>query len=99
MIKPILLNNGRKIGKGAPCYIIAEIGSNHDGSLEKAKKLITLAKKSGADAAKFKSFQANMLVNAFTKLKDNWVKEPAIDILKALTLPEDWHKELSNHAK
>ena len=53
MIKPILLKNERKIGPGFPCYIIAEIGSNHDGSLEKAKKLITLAKKSGADAAKF----------------------------------------------
>ena len=38
-------------------YIIAEIGINHNGSLEKALKLIHLAKESGADAAKFQNFQ------------------------------------------
>ena len=37
-IKPIKIGS-RKIGKGYPCYIIAEIGSNFDGSLKKAKKL------------------------------------------------------------
>lgn len=99
MIKPILLKNERKIGPGFPCYIIAEIGSNHDGSLEKAKKLITLAKKSGADAAKFQSFQAHLLTNPYTKDRGDWVEEPAFEILKQLTIPLDWHQELSNHAK
>ena len=44
------------IGEGNSCYVIAEIGSNFDGSLSKAKKLIKLAKESGANAAKFQSF-------------------------------------------
>jgi N-acetylneuraminate synthase len=45
---------GNKIvGIGQPCYIIAEIGINHNGDLDIAKKLIDLAKLSGCDAVKF----------------------------------------------
>jgi len=42
----------KKVGDGQPCYIIAEIGINHDGSLEKAKTLMTLAASAGVDAVK-----------------------------------------------
>jgi N-acetylneuraminate synthase len=45
--------NGRPTGDGCPNYIIAEIGINHNGSLEIAKKLIDVAKASGCDAVKF----------------------------------------------
>ena len=41
------------IGKGYPVFIIAEAGVNHNGDLSLAKKLIDLAKGSGADAVKF----------------------------------------------
>lgn len=99
MIEPIALKNGRKIGPGFPSYIIAEIGSNHDGSLDKAKKLISLAKKAGADAAKFQSFQAHTLVNAFTKDKNEWKKEAAFEVLENMELPFEWHHILSDHAK
>ncbi len=44
---------GRPVGDGYPNYIIAEIGINHNGSLEIAKKLIDVAKASGCDAVKF----------------------------------------------
>ena len=43
----------RKVGNGHPCYIIAEIGINHNGDIEIAKKLIDLAKVAGCDAVKF----------------------------------------------
>ena len=42
-----------------PPYIIAEIGVNHEGSLEKAKELIELAKEGGANAAKFQTYKAD----------------------------------------
>jgi N-acetylneuraminate synthase len=45
--------NGRPVGDGCPNYIIAEIGINHNGSLEIAKKLIDVAKAAGCDAVKF----------------------------------------------
>ena len=44
-------------------YIIAEIGVNHEGSMDQAKKLIDLAKKGGADAAKFQSYKADTLAS------------------------------------
>ena len=38
-------------------YIIAEIGSNHNGNIVLAKKMISAAKKAGANAVKFQSFR------------------------------------------
>ncbi|MCT6925669.1 N-acetylneuraminate synthase [Metasolibacillus sp.] len=43
-------------------YIIAEAGVNHNGSLEMAKELVTVAKEAGADAVKFQTFKAENLV-------------------------------------
>ena len=43
----------RKIGDGHPVYVVAEVGLNHNGSLDIAKKLIDAAKHSGVDAVKF----------------------------------------------
>lgn len=42
----------RFIGEGHPCYVVAEIGINHNGSLETALKLIDVAKSAGCDAVK-----------------------------------------------
>ena len=47
-------------------YIIAEIGVNHEGSIKKAKELILLAKKGGADAAKFQTYKAHKLASKFS---------------------------------
>lgn len=43
----------REIGPGHPCYIIAEIGINHNGELHHAMKLMDVAKEAGCDAVKF----------------------------------------------
>ena len=47
-----LLGN-RKVGAGEPCYIIAEIGINHNGSLDVVRQMIEGSAKAGADAVKF----------------------------------------------
>lgn len=44
--------HGQEINDASPCYVIAEIGHNHQGDLEKAKALFRAAKESGADAVK-----------------------------------------------
>jgi sialic acid synthase len=50
---PELHVNGRRIGDDEPAYVIAEIGHNHQGDLEKAKALIHSANECGVDAVKF----------------------------------------------
>lgn len=45
--------NGIAIGRAKPCFFVAEIGINHNGSVEIAKKLIDVAKEAGAQAVKF----------------------------------------------
>ena len=55
----------KKIGIKYPAYFIADIASNHDGDLERAKDLIFLAAESGADAAKFQHFQAESIVSDY----------------------------------
>jgi N-acetylneuraminate synthase/N,N'-diacetyllegionaminate synthase len=54
---------GRAIGEGAPCFVIAEAGVNHNGSLALARRLVDAAKKAGADAVKFQTFRAEQVVS------------------------------------
>ena len=51
-MKEVIIGS-RKVGSGNPTYIIAEIGINHNGDIDIAKKLITLAAGAGCDAVKF----------------------------------------------
>lgn len=53
----------KTIGNGSPLYFIADIAANHDGDIDRAFKLIELAKESGADAAKFQNFVASKIVS------------------------------------
>ena len=53
------------LGENHPTYFIADIAANHDGSLERAKMLIRLAKEAGADAAKFQNFRAPKIVSDY----------------------------------
>ena len=69
-------NNNFKIGKSTiaknkPTYFIADVGANHDGDIKKAKKIIKLCARRGADAVKFQHFEAKTIVSdyGFKKLK------------------------------
>ena len=63
--------NKTYIAENLPTYFIADIGANHDGSLKRAKKLIKLCSKVGANAAKFQHFKAETIVSnlGFKSLK------------------------------
>lgn len=68
--KQIKIGN-RVIGAGHPTYLIAEIGANFDGNIDKAKRLIDAAKESGADCAKFQTFITERIVSegGFSRMK------------------------------
>ena len=54
---------GRLVGPGEPPYIIAEIGSNHNGDMDLCRTMIDAAKSCGADAVKFQSWSRSSLVS------------------------------------
>ena len=92
---------GSKIVNDNSLYFIADIGANHNGSLDKAKKLILLAKESGADAAKFQNFQADKIVSklGFYKMKgklshqSKW-KKSIFEVYEDASISKDWTKIL-----
>lgn len=54
---------GRKIGKDHPCFIIAEAGVNHNGSLQQALELVDAAYSAGADGIKFQLYRPDEQVS------------------------------------
>jgi len=96
-----MIINGKEISPHSPVYFIADIASNHDGDLERAKKLIWLAKKAGADAVKFQHFIADKIVSdvgfkKFTRKishQANW-NESVFEIYKKYECDRDWIPEL-----
>lgn len=66
----------RALGAGSRPYVIAEIGVNHEGNLELAKRLIDLAKEGGADAAKFQSYKAGRIASRHSPAYWDTSKEP-----------------------
>ena len=89
-------------------YFIAEIGSNFDGSLKRAKDLIKLAKDCGSQAVKFQNYTANTLVSdkGFKKQESiknathqsSW-KNSVFDTYDKASLNCDWMEELAETAK
>lgn len=96
--------DGRKIGEGYPVYCIAEIGSNFDGDLDRAKSLIDLATDSGANAVKFQSFLTDKIISkkGFENLRvgfqAKW-KKSVYEVYKDAEFPRKWHKKISDYCK
>lgn len=80
----------RRIGPGAPCFIIAEAGVNHNGSLDRALEMVEVAAEAGADAVKFQTFNPDRLVLR---------SEAQHEMLKALRLTADDHVQLMARCK
>ena len=87
----------RLIADSSPCYFIADISANHDGSLERAVELIALASEAGADAAKFQNFRAEHIVSdlGFRNLgrslahQRHW-KKSVYEIYEDASIPFEW---------
>jgi N-acetylneuraminate synthase/N,N'-diacetyllegionaminate synthase len=54
---------GKLLGPGHPTFVVAEIGFNHNGDLELAKRMIESAAKNGADAVKLQTFVASEMIS------------------------------------
>ena len=86
-----------QIGGNYPTYFIADIAANHDGDLDRAKKLINLAAGCGANAAKFQHFEAETIVSdyGFKDLgsqqshQSNW-KKSVFEVYKDASIGSSW---------
>ena len=93
------------IGPDRPTYFIADIAANHDGDLDRAKLLMTLAKDAGADCAKFQHFRARHIVTdyGFKSLgsqqshQASWSKS-VFEVYQDASLSWEWTAELTAHA-
>lgn len=92
------------MGEGAPCFIIAEAGVNHNGDVKLAQKLIDVARECGADAVKFQTFRAEELVTrnaekAEYQKETTGTEESQFDMLKRLELTEREFAGLFDYAQ
>src|SRR5438093_12695530 len=73
-MKSSFLIGGRTVGKGAPCYVVAEAGVNHNCDVQLGYKLVETAGAAGADAIKFQSYTASRIA---TRVAPRYWVEPA----------------------
>jgi len=90
----------RWVGDGEPAYIIAEAGSNHNGSFEQALRLIDAAADARADAVKFQQFKAAKLYPRSAGASDYLNTPRSIyEIVRDMETPDDWVPELAGHCR
>lgn len=98
-MKKTFLINDHELGVG-PCYIIAEIGSNHDRDKGRALRMIRALAKAKVNAVKFQLFKADRISANIdipeTRLKDQFSKfgKTIYSLYKDMELPSSWLKEL-----
>ena len=102
MAKEIFVE-GHRISDNDPCYVIAEIGANHMGSLENAKQMFLSAKRSGVSAVKLQKRDNSSL---FTKdmynmsyVNNNSFGDTYGEHREAVEFGKDEYRELQRYAK
>jgi N-acetylneuraminate synthase len=98
-----LINVGnKKIGDGQPSYVIAEIGINHNGSVETAKRLIDGAVEAHCDAVKFQKRTPEICVpkDQWNKERDTpWGRMTYIDYKRRMEFGKEEYAEIDKYCK
>ena len=95
--------NGQPIGSEGP-YIIAELSANHNGCIDTAFKIISEAKKAGADAVKLQTYRPDTITlncdsDEFRIQGGLWDGRTLYELYEEAHTPWEWHKPLFEHAR
>ncbi|MES1943239.1 pseudaminic acid synthase [Salinisphaera sp. PC39] len=97
---------GRRIGPDRPPFIVAELSGNHDGSLERALRIVDAIAEAGADAVKLQTYTADMLTIDSRRedflIRDSgtpWEGRNLYELYEQAHTPMDWHAALFERAR
>lgn len=96
--------NSRTIGEDHPPYVIAEMSANHNGSFDTAKRIIEVARQSGADAVKLQTYKPDTITlncdsEDFQIHGGLWDGKTLYQLYEEAHMPWDWHRPLFEHAR
>ncbi|WP_407119716.1 N-acetylneuraminate synthase family protein [Bradyrhizobium sp. STM 3561] len=89
----------RLLGDDEPCYVIAEIGNNHNGDFDRAIALVDAAVAAGADCAKFQMRKLDEVYRAssLSGKDDDLAVEYTLDLLRRFELPTAEQKKIAEY--
>ncbi|MGY3234726.1 MULTISPECIES: N-acetylneuraminate synthase family protein [unclassified Bradyrhizobium] len=95
---PIRIGN-RLLGDGQPCYVIAEVGNNHNGDFDRAIALVDAAIAAGADCAKFQMRKLDEVYRAssLSGKDDDLAVEYTLDLLRRFELTTEQQKRIADY--
>lgn len=88
----------RTASSGSSCFVVAEIGANHNRSLPLAKELVDAAVEARADAVKFQIYSAETLYSKKTPRHSGYSKD-LFSLIKEIETPREWLPELSSYCE
>ncbi len=92
---------GRAVGPGNPCYVVAEIGINHNGDMSIAKKLIDVAASAGCSAVKFQKRTVDVVYTAaeLARVRESPFGTTNGELKRALEFGEKQYAEIDAYCK
>ena len=101
---PTVRIGDRPVGRGHPCFIVAEAGVNHNGDPDLACRMIDVAADAGADAVKFQTFSADRLATPSAPKADyqraaSTGGESQLEMLRRLELPRAVYPDLMSRCR
>jgi len=103
-LNKIIEIDGQKIGLDHPPYIIAELSANHNGDIQRAYKIMEIAKEAGASAIKLQSYTHETITmdcdnEDFMIRGGLWDGKSLYELYKDAHMPWEWHEKLFAKAK